>query len=181
MNQSKIKNKVEHRINQLIREFQKYPEKFLTEEDVRSYLYHTLLRDFNTIQDCQDGTKSIPVHCEVRWYGNSGNLKLRSDIVILNISSLRTQEIGGLELPSKGYGFNEPLVIIEIKLRRKGTESDNNIKGRVDNDRDKIRVIRKEINTKFLSYILIFDKRRIIDFKTNETDSHKEYYIYPYK
>ena len=46
MNQSKIKNKVEHRINQLIREFQKYPEKFLTEEDVRSYLYHILLRDF---------------------------------------------------------------------------------------------------------------------------------------
>ncbi len=180
MNQGEIKKKVECKINQLIAEFNKYPEKFLTEEDVRCYLYHMLLGDFNTIHDCQDGTKSIPIHCEVRWYGHSGSLKYRSDIVILNVSSLITREIGGLKLPSKGYGFNKPLVIIELKLRRTRGESDKKFRSRIDNDRIKIQKIRKDLRTKFLSYILVFDKKRNINFITNENNNHKDYYIYPY-
>jgi hypothetical protein len=177
---SEINVIIEEKINKLIEEFNEYPEKFLTEEDVRSYLYHILLENFNIIHDCQDETRSIPIHCEVRWYGNSGNLKLRSDIVIIDVSSLRTQEKGGLKLPSKGYGFNQANAVIEIKLRRKGYESDGKFIEKIQKDRNKLNMIRDELQTEFNSYIIIFDKRKNINFQTHNTANHKEYYIFPY-
>jgi len=177
MNSQEIKRIAEQRINQLIDEFKKYPEKFLTEEDVRSYLYHLLTHDFNKLEKCEDGSKSIPLHCEIRWYGGSGKLRLRSDIVILDVSTLRTK----YNLRSKGYGFNKPHIIIETKLRRKGKESDNKFKEKIIKDRDRLRKLKKELNSTFCSYILIFDKKNKLNFETqNYTDNHKEYYVYPY-
>jgi hypothetical protein len=180
MKKEEIINKVEKRINQLIEEFKKYPEKFLTEEDLRSYLYHLLVDDFNIIQDCEDNSKSIPLHCEVRWYGNSGKLRLRSDIVILDVSTLITKNIASFKLPSKGYGFNKPLVIIEIKLRRKTGDSDNKFKRKITRDVSKLKKIKKGLNSDFNSYVLIFDKRKNLSFETDLQVGHKEYYIYPY-
>jgi len=102
---------------------------------------------------------------------------LRSDIVILDVSTLRTEH----NLHSKGYGFRKPCIIIETKLRRKGNESDNKFKGRVINDRDRLRKLKKELNSTFYSYILIFDKKNKLNFETqNYTGNHKEYYVYPY-
>ena len=181
MNSQEIKRITEQRINQLIDKFKKYPEKFLTEEDIRSYLYHLLIQDFNKLEKCEDGSKSIPIHCEIRWYGNSGKLRLISDIVILDVSTLRTKSTKSFKLPSKGYKFNKPLIIIETKLRRKGNESDNQFKGRIIKDRDRLREIKKESNGTFCSYILIFDKKNNLNFETqNYADNHKEHYVYPY-
>ena len=45
-------NKVKQKIEMLVQEFRNNPDKFLTEEDMRSYLYHLLLNDFNILQNC---------------------------------------------------------------------------------------------------------------------------------
>jgi hypothetical protein len=173
--------KIERNIQFLIREFKLFPEKFLTEEDARSFLYSLLLRDFGDIRTCEDSTKSIPIHCEVRWYGNSGKLKYRSDIVIIDTSTLRTDYRSFNKYPSKGYGFNKPVAIIEIKLRRRIRESDKSFKAKIINDRKKLNKIREEIGHEFSTYIIAFDKKRNLRLETNSTNNHKEYYVYPYE
>ena len=172
---------VEKKINLLISEFKHYPEKFLTEEDVRSYLYHLLLSKYNRSENCQDGTQSIPLHTEVRWYGTSGKLRLLSDIVILDVSTLKTSEIGRLRLPTKGFVFSYPKVIIEIKLRRKTRESDTAFLNKIQVDRNRIRNLHVELSRNFTSFLLIFDKKRNLKIRSEEREDHKEYYIYPYQ
>jgi len=181
MNQEQIIRKVEEKINILIEEFRKYPDKFLTEEDVRAYLYHLLLEDLNIVKSTEDSSQSIPLHCEVRWYGNSGRLKLRSDIVLLDVSTLKTKNTKLFRLPSKGYSFNKPLVIVEIKLRRKNGSSDNEFKRKIKRDISKLKKIKMELNSGFNSYVLIFDKKKKLSFEATIENTHKEYYIYPYK
>jgi hypothetical protein len=56
----------------------------------------------------------------VRWYGE-GNLKIRSDIVLIDVSNLDV--LRHARLPSKGFGFNIPKAIIELKFRRPNGES----------------------------------------------------------
>lgn len=172
--------KIERNIGLLIKEFKRYPEKFLTEEDVRSYLYSLLLKDFGNIQSCKDSTMSIPLHCEVRWYGK-GSLRLRSDIVIIDVSTMRTEYSSFSKPPSKGYGFNKPDAIIEIKLRRRLKESDNKFIDKIENDRKKLKNIRGEIYWDFSSYIVIFDKKKDLRLETHNTNIHKEFYVYPYE
>lgn len=173
--------KIERNIDLLINEFKSYPEKFLTEEDVRSFLYSLLLQEFGHIETCEDSTKSVPVHCEVRWYGH-GRLKLRSDIVIIDVSTLRTRKDQCFKLPTKGYGFNKPKSIIEIKLRRKSKISDKKFIASIFRDRRKLIKIRREIDAEFSSYIIVFDKRRDLRFKTqNMEGTHNEYYVFPYE
>ncbi len=170
---------VEQKIKYLIAEFKAYPEKFLTEDDIRCYLYHLLLEEFNDIQTCKDNSKSIPIHAEVRWYGNSGRLKFRSDIVVIDISSLRTSD-KTFKLPSKGYAFNKPKVIIEVKLRRKNGKSNNRFKTEIERDRNKLRNLREEVENGFASFLLIFDKKNNMNLMANSRQDYKEYYIYPY-
>jgi hypothetical protein len=173
----RIIEKVEFRIQELISEFNENPNRFLTEEDIRAYLYHLLLNDFNLLEQTEDGDFSIPLHTEVRWYGNSGDLKFRSDIVLFNTSTLRTKNIEGFKLPSKGYGFDNPYVIIEIKLRRNIRSSNNKFKKKILADREKIFRIRRKLNMPFKSYILAFDKKEHFDFDYQNNEYHKEFYI----
>ncbi len=95
--------------------FINYPNIFLTEEDLRFHLCNSLYQYFSAVETTEDGDKSIPLHTEVRWYGN-GDLKYRSDVVLVDVSNLRVLNYD--QLPSKGYGFNIPKAIIELKLRR---------------------------------------------------------------
>ena len=179
MNQENRVEKVEAKIKQLIREFKKYPDKFLTEEDLRSYLYHLLLEDFEIIKRTEDNSQSISLHCEVRWYGDSQNLKFRSDIVLFDVSKLITTN-DDFNLPTKGYGFNNPFVIIEIKLRRINGISDNQFKKAIKRDRYRLNTIRSKLptqSTKLFTYLLAFDKKSDIQFKIIDKNETKEYYI----
>ena len=178
MTQEDRVEKVEAKIEQLIREFKQYPDKFLTEEDLRSYLYHLLLEDFETIESTEDNSQSISLHCEVRWYGESQKLKYRSDIVIFDVSQLITSK-DIFDLPTKGYGFNNPFIIIEIKLRRINGVTDAQFKKDLKNDRKRLEKIRSEMptqSTKLFTYLLGFDKKSDIHFAVINDDL-KEYYI----
>lgn len=174
-----IEEKIERKIKICLQEFKRYPEKFLTEEDVRSYLYSLLVQEFGQIETCSDLTESTPLHCEVRWYGR-GRLKLRSDIVIIDVSTLRTKGSSYFKLPTKGYCFYRPKAIIEIKLRRRGRQSDAKFSESICKDRQKLINVRSEIDAKFSSYMIIFDKKKNLFFQAQNTSNHKEYYIFPY-
>src|SRR5580692_9135573 len=110
----------------LIAQFRQFPHVFLTEEDIRSHLFSELSQHPRLKATVRTSSNSFssPLHAEVRWYGRSRTLHYRSDIVILDPSDLRTDDEGELHLPSKGYGFNNFWVIIELKLRRTNGESD---------------------------------------------------------
>ncbi len=174
------KQVIEEKIEKLIREFRSNPDKFLTEEDVRSYLYHLLLSNYNCIQNGTNGSESIPLHTEIRWYGESGGLNLRSDIVLIDVSTLKTENSGGFKLPSKGYWFNVPKIVIEIKLRRRTTESDKTYLEKIEKDRVKLQTPSSEIGNDFCSFIIIFDKKSDINPPLKKSDNHTEYYVYPY-
>jgi len=171
--------KIERKIEICLEEFKRYPERFLTEEDVRSYLYCLLVQEFGQIETCADQTKSISLHCEVRWYGR-GRLKLRSDIVIIDVSTLRTTGSAYFKLPTKGYAFYKPKAIIELKLRRRGRQSDAKFSESIFKDRQKLLDVRSEIDAEFSSYLIVFDKKKDLFFQTHSTDNHKEYYVFPY-
>jgi len=172
-----IKKKLEKCIGELSQEFKDSPEKFLTEDDVRSYLYYLLMKNFNILEKTSDGKWSIPVHCEIRWYLGE-NARIRSDIVLIDVSDLRTKEDSSFKLPSKSYGFNKFNVIIEIKFRRKKySASDRIFKNQILKDRDKIAKIREKTNIDFYSYMIILDKKGDIDFISHDSPFHREIYV----
>jgi len=180
MNETERKILIESRISTLINEFNRYPDKFLTEEDVRAYLYHLLLDGFSKIEKTEDNSHSISLHCEIRWYGQDQNLRYRSDLVIFDVSQLKTQD-DNQRLPSKGYGFNNPDIIIEIKLRRKGNKSDNQYKLDFEEDRRRLSEIKSQVSEtghNIYTYLIAFDKKSNINFEAQNTEYCKEYYIY---
>ena len=173
-------NQILDGIHELIEEFLRFPDKFLTEEDVRSYLYNLLLRHYGQVETTEDGSMSISPHSEVRWYGESGKLKYRSDIVILDVSSLKTKE-KTMKLPSKGYSFNKFSAIIEIKLRRLNGSSDSSFATAIEKDRKKISDIRADLGNTwedYNSYIIILDKKSELQFQEKSSGNHKEFYVY---
>jgi hypothetical protein len=108
-------------IEAIVSKFQQTPNVFLTEDDLRIHLCSNLLQHFGAGQRTQDDDCSISLHAEVRWYG-AGDLTTRSDIVLAEVSDLKVLHYN--EMPSKGYAFNIPKGIIELKFRRSNGKSD---------------------------------------------------------
>jgi hypothetical protein len=133
---------IRNSIKQLKDDFLEHPNKFLTEDDVRFHLCCLLMDMFGRLVLTEDGDKSIALHTEVRWYGGERNLKFRSDIVIIDVKTLVVKKKAGLEIPSKGYGFNMPKAIIELKLRRLNGSSDRAYKEKVEADCKKLEDLR---------------------------------------
>ncbi len=161
----------------LINDFKGYPDKYLTESDVRCVLVNELMKipEFNEIQNTEDNSKSIPVHTEIRWYGQSGRLKWRSDIVIIDVSTLKvTNDL--FRLRSKGFSFNQPKAIIEIKLRRKNGESNSTFIVKVKKDIEKLDRIREEIGGDYFCGLVIFDKKENIAQKIPVVNNNLKLY-----
>jgi len=155
-----MRNSIKEKISDLLEDFKQYPDKYLTESDVRCALVSKLseIPDLNELQDTKDGSKSIPIHTEVRWYGQSGTLKWRSDIVIIDVSTLEVKN-KPFKLPSKGYGFNIPKVIIEIKFRRINGDSNSVFIKKINKDIEKLNKIKEEITGDYFCCLVILDKK----------------------
>lgn len=165
-------------VNKLIKKFSKYPNLFLTEADLRCYLVADLLKNsyFSIPQKTKDSSYSIPLHSEVRWYGESDTLKYRSDVVILDPTDLRVKE--KLRLPSKGYGFNKFWAIIELKLRRiTKNRSDNKFLEEIRHELAKLKEIKQETRNfnkhKAYYYLLCFDKRNDIKDRIKDIEDQE--------
>ena len=153
---------IEKSIRKLSDDFVRFPNKYLTEDDVRIHLCKLLLGRFGKIKPTNDRDKSISLHTEVRWYGK-GKLKYRSDIVLIDVATLDVKKT--FTLPSKGYGFDVPKAIIELKFRRPNGKSDRAFKKSIKHDYDKLAKIRKELPealSAFFCWIIAFDKKKKI-------------------
>ena len=137
-------NRITNTINIFCEKFLNHPNILLTEEDMRLQLGAMLLKHFNTLKKTQDDNFSISLHSEVRWYGN-GQLKYRTDLVIIDVSTLNVSRFGKFPLSSKGYAFDIPKAIIELKFRRpNGPSNKFFIKSLID-DCEKLGKISSEI------------------------------------
>lgn len=172
-----IKEKIIKTIKNLIHDFEEYPDKYLTESDVRCALVNKLMKDpaFNELYKTEDNSKSVPIHSEVRWYGQSGKLKWRSDIVIFDVSSLRVKN-DIFRLPSKGFSFNKPWAIIEIKLRRINGESDRAFIKKIKDDSEKLSNIRVEVSGDYFCCLVVFDKKGNINQNIAKNSNIRIYY-----
>jgi hypothetical protein len=153
---------IDHSISKLSEDFVSHPNKYLTEDDVRIHLCKLLLKKFGEIETTRDGDCSIPLHTEVRWYGK-GTLKYRSDIVLIDVTTLDVKR--SFEMPSKGYSFNIPKAIIELKFRRPNGDSDRVFRRSVENDFEKLTKIKSELSSvsnNILTWVIAFDKKRNI-------------------
>ncbi len=168
---------IEQSINDLVQNFNEFPDIYLTEEDVRAHLFLFILNRSNLCRilfNTYDGTKSIPLHSEIRWYGKSSKLKYRSDIVILDPRTMITKK--GFSLPSKGFGFNYFYAIIEIKLRRINGKSDNKFREEIVKEVEKLRRIRAEteLTNKYNPVIILLclDKKNDISYELPSIDGN---------
>jgi hypothetical protein len=129
-------------IEAVVSKFQRTPNVFLTEEDLRLHLCSNLLQHFGTEQATQDGDLSISLHSEVRWYGGAGDLTTRSDIVLADVADLKVLHYN--KMPSKGYAFNIPKGIIELKFRRPNGKSDSGFLRDIQDDLNKLSGLKQE-------------------------------------
>ncbi|MGB4076124.1 MAG: hypothetical protein WBK28_00255 [Minisyncoccia bacterium] len=161
MDTNEVKQILDREIQELIADFRQNPNVFLTEEDIRCHLFSRILGNelFSELQaTATEGSRSIPIHSEVRWYGRNGKLKYRSDLVILETSDLQTRN--SLELPSKGYGFNTFHAVVEIKLRRVRGDTNNVYARKIREDQEKTLELMREVdNLNAQHYLLCFDKK----------------------
>lgn len=179
-----VKSIIESSIDEITREFKEKPDVYLTESDIRCHLFMKLSQHREILQEriTLDREFSIPLHTEVRWYGESGKLKYRSDIVILDVATLVVKN-AFFRLPSKGYSFNKLKAIIEIKLRRRNGESNNSFVKSIQKDVEKLKKVKEELNlsNNFPLYLLIFDKKENIQRRITtiqDIESIKLKYIY---
>jgi hypothetical protein len=151
---------IQESIDGLKADFERYPDVYLTEEDVRSHLFADLLnKGFSTPKPTEDNSQSIELHSEIRWYGREEpKLRCRSDIVLIDVSTLITTASGSVRLPSKQFGFNRFYTIIELKLRRSDKEKDDTFLEKVRKDIEKLEKIRGHVQSDFHGYVVIFDK-----------------------
>ena len=176
MNETEV---VKNAIGAVLDEFRKAPNVFLTEDDVRANLYSKLLPSFGDLEQTKDGDYSIPLHLEVRWYGNSGALKLRSDIALIEVSTLKT--LRHMQMPSKGYYFDVPKAIIEIKFRRPNGKSDKSLRLDIMNDLQRLEKIQKELSDAGVSttlWLLVLDKKAQLDLSSVQSSKVTLFYHY---
>lgn len=159
MREEELKQKIMDAVTELRRLFKLKPHIFLTEDDVRCVLYQLLISKIGFMV-CGDGQTMSPVHAEVRWYGRRRNLHKRSDLVVLEASDIRV-EGGSFPLPSKGFGFNNFYAAIELKLRRKGGDSDGTWLARLRKDADTLLSLRSEVDNAYdpLLILIAFDRK----------------------
>jgi len=162
---------IENSIRKLIIDFKKYPNKYLTEDDVRFHLCHHLMEKYGKLQKTKDNEYSIALHTEVRWYGPD-ELKLRSDIVIFDVSELDVDKETVWNkyrrklIPSKGYASNKVIGIIEIKFRRFCKMSDAEFTKSIQKDINKLKKIKAMFEGNYFNAPIVkmvtLDKRHVL-------------------
>lgn len=170
---TQVINHLESSITELVTEFTRNPDVFLTEEDLRSHLVAKLLRNpsLSRPQRTQrQNVRSIPVHSEVRWYGTEDQPEhFRSDVVILNPRQLQTVD----PVRTKGYGFDAFYAVVELKLRRIIGCTDKGYKGLITKDFNRLKgMIDNRVDQTPRYYLLCFDKKNEIDDFNDEIKAH---------
>lgn len=168
-------------LSSLIALFKKYPGIFLTEEDVRNHLFCLLLPYFGKLLKTRDGKVSMPLHSEVRWYGENQDRRELSDLVLIDVSDLKVDKHGRFPLPSKSYGFNNFYAAIEIKLRRaKYSPNNNRWLSMLRKDVKKLQFLKDGVKNKHDPFLCLvaFDKKEDISESIEVLSNDKTVEVY---
>ena len=159
---------VENCINQIKNKFEKYPDIFLTEEDVRGQLFGILSKCFPKIKKTKDGSESVAVHSQVTWYNSKGYLRINPDISIINVATLDKTKV-----TAKGFYVEEIPFAIELKLNR-GEKNKKQVKSGMIYDLNKMEKLRSR-NKGSNFYMLYLDK--CSRFKSQEIEALQSKYF----
>jgi len=167
-----VSRKIDSAIQTLLKDFERIPNKYLTEDDVRMHLCSILMNDFGNVDETKDGDLSIPLHSEVRWWGPDKR-KDRTDIVIFDVTDLSVTEsaINGLysigHIPKKGYASSTPLAAIELKFRRVDGVGNSTFIKEVKKDINKLIGLKSMMNNDYskdlVCRVVALDKKKQIN------------------
>jgi hypothetical protein len=154
-------------IEQLASEYRAAPASILTESDLQCLLVSRLmgldlLRGVRPTRDAN--ILCTMVHSEVSWFDEVGRLWLKPDITILEPRDLSIfRGLDGARLPRKGFHFNGPAIIFELKLVRGRSGVTARSVDSIRRDLDKItRLLRKVeqegARDELSSYFVLFSK-----------------------
>ncbi|MFZ7136856.1 MAG: hypothetical protein ACOWW1_00330 [archaeon] len=152
--------RVEIYIERIIEQFQKNPELFLTESDLKCRLFMELDSDPVLSQEevTKDGAhRTNYVHSETAYFVEGRLDKNRVDITVVKPSNydFANQQIVG----RKGYYFVEPSIGIELKLNKLMYKND--IITNLIKDLKKLTAL-KTFREESTFYLLFLDKKNIV-------------------
>ena len=162
-----LRTQVVDLIEQLASEYRTAPASILTESDLQCLLVSRLmgLDPLRGVRPTRDADiLATMVHSEVSWFDEEGRLWLKPDITILEPGDLSIfHGLDGARLPRKGFHFNGPAIIFELKLVRGRSGVTGRSADSIRRDLDKItRLLRKVeqecARDELSSYFVLFSK-----------------------
>lgn len=177
MNRDKTKSAIESTVAEIETEYQKAQGLILTEDDLKSILFHKLSNNYPGIikpRVTEDSyINASMLHTELSWYDKNRKLTIKPDITILDPKYLSILHRNGdkVNLPSKGYSFGSDAVLIELKfIKNKTGIRKTTIDGPLKKDIQKIKRLFKRLEDQgapynLFCYFIIFNKT---DIRCNE-------------
>lgn len=186
-----LKYKLEKKILQLEKDFQKSKGLILTEDDLKCQLYKKFceIDYFSHPKHTEDVLNyTIPLHTELTWFDDEGKLTKKPDMTIIEPDkiSITHEYKTKLRLPSKQYSFDGDSIIFELKFIRNKTGIRKGTVNKIKKDFKKINSIIDKFRNKsnrIYGYLIIFNKTDIMcdEFKefleeNKESENHKMIY-----
>ena len=170
MNNVKLREEIEEKIDEIGKFYNENKAVILTETDLQCILYQKLL-EIETLNKMEktnneEDFRTHYVHTEVSWFDNNGRLTMKPDISLISPSNL-TIESGSkdIRMPTKGFYFLEGGIIFELKFNR--SKSSKRFLNEIKKDFEKFERL-KQMNDEIFCYFVVFNKT---NNKSRELDS----------
>ncbi|MBX2989127.1 MAG: hypothetical protein KF802_14650 [Bdellovibrionaceae bacterium] len=134
----------------------------LTESDLKCQVYSALMvpREFGELANTFDhGIRGSSVHTETKFFDHNGLLRQAPDLVVTDPRRISiTQRLDGDPVPSKGFHFDGPAILIELKfLKRDGRPSAGTL-GKIEGDIMKGETLNRRGDIDFHLFVAVFDR-----------------------
>ena len=134
----------------------------LTESDLKCQVYSSLLlhEEFNELTPTFDREiRGIAVHTETKFFNQRGLLKQAPDLVVTDPRRTSiTQRLDGDPVPSKGFHFDGPSILIELKFLKRDGRPTSSTLDEVEKDILKGRTLNRRADLDFHLVVAVFDR-----------------------
>lgn len=133
----------------------------LTESDLKCQVYSELLNidSFSRVRPSFDNNvSSIAIHTETKFFNEIGLLSQAPDLVITDPGMLSiTRSVNGDPLPTKGFNFDGPSILIELKFLKSARRAHAKTLASIRHDINKSELLnRRRLN--FHLIVAVFDR-----------------------
>ncbi|EJQ42360.1 hypothetical protein IEE_03925 [Bacillus cereus BAG5X1-1] len=165
--------RIEGKVSEIEREFQRIQGLILTEDDLKSILFSKLMsipEFFSPRQTRDSNIYATALHTEVSFFNEAEELRIIPDISIIepeHLSILHFFNDDGLDFPSKQYSFGGKAIIFELKfIRNKNGITYSKFRNEILKDFEKIQELFQRLDNLDMSndvfcYFIIFNKTDI--------------------